>query len=481
MRELSPLRDMIALIRIQPKVSWRTYMLCIMDVCIYAITAFWWLLTSIIYALLPITSAKPTLYWNQAYLTGWLFFLGIAIFVTRIMSKAIKELRGLLALSRTHSSRSPKFSWNQFLRISLPHWLYAEEVLHDPSPTSVLDRVQRSEITVEELGQIYQDMVEPAQSHSSMSFLITLSHDVKISIVGQSGKMESITIQTKSQASMIAFLATRGEGRGAWVLKDEILKHVYGKTGKDQQQAHLNTDTYRINQKIQEAVEKAEAIHGISLISSIKGIDVFEQERFEGKQHWRLSPTCEIDECNILTTLHRRVQVVKEGNVTVLSRDELRPACHHLMETIGQGFLAECQEDNGENQISKEIWPWAAERYVTHRNQCLDILEYAAQQELATARSASSKEEYRNALQWAAKLSSWMVHVAIGIIPEGIKAEEALCKCLKLYKKLVAPQEAKTIFQQYKERMEELSSTWQPSTQVVNSWSEIVEYEMSKE
>ncbi len=126
---------------------------------------------------------------------------------------------------RASKNPSSPFSWQQFLCVSLPDWLIVEEVLHNPSPTNVLDRVQGPTLTTEDLEELcLHNQENELEEKVPIDFLISLTNEVSISAKGKDGKQESTVLKNLNRAAIVAFLARLKKGE--WIPRDALVKQV---------------------------------------------------------------------------------------------------------------------------------------------------------------------------------------------------------------------------------------------------------------
>lgn len=462
MSQRNPQREMIAVIRVKTKTDWMAYFETISMALLFIDATITVLLSLASFLLLPLEYPKYFTTARSLYVNGIvaiILFLILAIIETR---RQIRQLKGLWSLHHAQRNPSTKFSWQTFLHISLPSWLTVEEVLHDPSPTNVLDRVQGPSLTTGDLAELCLHNQEPeSEEKAPIDFLISLTNDVSISAIGKDGKRESTVLKNPNRAAIIAFLALLKKGE--WIPRDVLVKQVYG-TVKKATLDLFNVDKDRMNNQILEMVESA----GIFLDGekAKEQIRLLEYSSIDGVSHWRLNPRYEVEICGQLTALHQVVMhATSDQPGTEPDLETLRTDCDYLMQTSGKGFLIDYQD-------VKHIWPWIEEQYIRYRNQCLDILAYAAERFFAHARNVSSPQEEQEAFNYAVSLLRKSVLVASGIIPDEARSIEVLCQCLASYRQLKNISAARSLFQTYTERLRERDASWVPDSRILQTWPE---------
>ncbi|HZO72786.1 MAG TPA: hypothetical protein VFB60_11340 [Ktedonobacteraceae bacterium] len=462
MSQRNPQREMIAVVRVKTKTDWMTYFETISMALLFIDATIIVLLSLASLLLLPLESPKFFIKAQSFYVNGVvaiILFLILAIIETR---RQIRQLKGLWSLHHAQRNPSTKVSWQTFLHISLPLWLTVEEVLHDPSPTNVLDRVQGPALTTGDLAELCLHNQEPeSEEKAPIDFLISLTNEVSISAKGEDGKQESTVLKNLNRAAIVAFLARLKKGE--WIPRDVVVKLVYG-TVKKATLDRFNVDKDRMNTQILEMVESA----GIFLDGekAKEQIRLLEHSSIDGIPHWRLNPRYEVEICGQLTALHQAIMnVASDQPATEPSLETLRTSCDYLMQTSGKGFLADYQD-------VKHIWPWIEEDYIHYRDQCLDILAYAAQRFFAHARSAPSPQKEQEAFKYAVSLLRKSVLVASGLIPDEARSVEVLRQCLAHYRQFKNISAARSLFQSYAERMRERDASWVPDNRILQPWPE---------
>lgn len=462
MSQRNPHWEMTAVMRFKKKTDWKAYFESIMMALLFIDATLVSLLSLALFLLLPLeypkylTSARSIYVNGLVAITLFLLLSGIEMWLQ------IRKLKGLWLLHYAQRHPSSKFSWQDFLSISLPPWLTVEELLHDPSPTNVLEQVQGPSLTTGDLEKLclHNQENEPEEK-SPIDFLISLTNDVSISVIGKDGKRERTSLKNPNRAAIVAFLARLNKGE--WIPRDTFLKAVYG-NAQDAAQRLFNVDHQRMNNQILEMVENAGML--LEGKKAEEQYRLLEHSSIDGIPHWRLNPRYEVEVCGQLTALHQAIMnVASDQPGTEPGLEALRAGCDYLMRTSGKGFLADYQD-------VKHIWPWIEEDYIHYRDQCLDILAYAAQRFFAHARNATSPQKEQEALNYAVSLLRKSVLVASGLIPDEVRSIEILCQCLTSYRQFKNISAAKSLFQTYTERLRERDASWVPDNRILQTWPE---------
>ena len=139
-----------------------------------------------------------------------------------------------------------------------------------------------------------------------------------------------------------------------------------------------------------------------------------------------------------------------------------------MMEQYGKGLFARYQQ-----RQTGSSWSWARDASVAYRDQCLSVLEYAANREWNQAREKTDHPAgWSASIRRVAHYAAWMVDVAQGMIPDLAQAERALWRCLKMYRLIGDLSSARTIYQTYARTLMERETDWKPSRKIRKAWSE---------
>ena len=478
---------LIALVRARPRLDWYAYVdsigMFLMYAMVFATYAlgcatlclegaplkFWRALVQCWpQLLLQVVGREPDAAHSRRII--FLFLCVVLVFVTVWgyvqAHKAFKAFRGLVAFSRAPSL--PSVSAHDFLHVSLPLWLLPD-VVDTPSPTTVLDVVQEYESAHKPLREAIAACIADAQEDPSpaIGIRISLAERLTVSLVGRDGKQETTTLHTDSWSALVAYLAL--QPRGAWVPRKKLLKEVYGGTSAAEYSL-FRVHVGRINDFLTTVAMEVELLsQGVTDTDGpVRKITVFERAKDE-QPVVRLLPACEVAVFPRLASLQESVMALKADaeHPGCLSREELNRRCSEVMQSYGKGFLAEHQPFN-------TIWPWAREWYITYRDMCLFVLEYAAERNSAYAADQRlTDDEQAESMSHAAQCYGWYALVASGIIPKVGDGEQALRQCLTIYRDLEDRSAAEDVYEAYAEQMLQKDGWWKPSPETTQVWLEV--------
>jgi len=343
------------------------------------------------------------------------------------------------------------------------------DVIADPSPTTVLDLVQDYESAHKPLREDIAACIADAQEDPSaaIGIRISLAERLTVSLVGQDGKQETTALNTDSWSALVAYLAL--QPRGAWVSRKKLLKEAYGGTSAAEYSL-FRVHVGRINDFLTTvAMEAGLLSQGVTDTDGpVRKITLFEQANDE-QPVVRLLPACEVTVFPRLISLQERVTATKADaeHPDCFSREELNRRCSEALQSYGKGLLAEHQPFN-------RIWPWARESYSTYRDMCLFVLEYAAERNSAYAADQRlTDDEQAESMSQAAQCYGWYALVASGIIPKVGDGEQALQRCLTIYRDLIDRSAAEDVYQAYAEQMMQKDGWWKPSPETTHVWLEV--------
>lgn len=490
-------RPMLAIVSILPSTNTMAYMDSIGLVILTFICFLVYTLSAISFCLIgfPIKfwqAVKRS--WLQAFLAFWgqtpdsahqhdvfviqvcLIFLGITIWTFMRFKKALTEFGGLRTFSRLPATDVRQFPLRKFFRILSPSWLLPTTILTTPTPEQVLEVLQQqegySEAQMQELIQSFAPAQEeqPPSETASPSFQLLLSATDRLTatLIGSDGTMAAVPLQDP-YAPLVGFLAQQQQGE--WMVKEEMIKQVYGLRGGDSFAVHRARCNERLTTRAIDAgfLPQPTSDTGNAEDTAEKvGINLFAYKAEGQVTSWRLIPSCKVEEFPMLNAVYERVLLAQTDGEKheTLSLEDLRVSVLQVMQSYGKGYLSVHQKQG-------LVWSWAQERFRDYRDKCLVILTYATQRELDAAHQLAGRER-REAVQRAAQLYGWSALVNAGNMPDKTRGDTALYHSLRLYKSLADLSAAQTIYWEYIEQMQQKDCTYEPPTKVQDLWPEAV-------
>lgn len=394
---------------------------------------------------------------RDAYLVDLIaVFLALTLVIYWMTRRSVRDARGLYRALRSRSFPGKLSTW---LHVSSPPWL-SPQVIDAPSPTSVLDLLQEhssnTEAWTRDLAAYLEqsDKVAPPQ----ISMRICITDRVYVSIIDRDGKQERVLIEPGKGAELIAYLAV--QGRGEWVTRKKMLEDI-----KDE---HVNKHVSRLNQLIKTvAIEAGMHPEDEELPEKAEALRLVEYDETERAHKWRLASAVQVDVYPELVAVYDQINAAKDDSaIAAPSREWLAVACNRAMESYGDGWC-------GYYQDRYHIWPWTKNSYITYRDKCLAILEYAAEQEWEyILKHKHQPELIHDALQQVSILFAWGKKVALGIFPHVVYAQKVTSACIRAYRFLGYRELARRMYQDYVDTMMELDAKWSPPSDVLGSWPE---------
>ncbi|MBA2391405.1 MAG: hypothetical protein H0V70_01515 [Ktedonobacteraceae bacterium] len=434
---------------------------------------------------------------QQGVLYFWLLLLLVVstIWILSQTKRAFRDLHGLRSLHRMTPQQRSEFALQKFLRLSLPVWL-SPSITYDPTPKELLTVLREREQAITGQTQAIvaalvedDDAEEEEEEQPSFHFLLTLTDRLSLSILGSSGKQLTIRLNDAG-ASQVGFLATHGQGE--WTAREEFFKKYLYTIGQDnlftrhhkRTNAQINARAQKEGFFPQRAVEQDQENTDVDTSSALSNEDEHDEETaateeqenqheeinlFEHKKEgldsfWRLTPLCSIEVFPFLRSFFqqvKRAQALPE-DPTLLSLEELRQGCHHLMEEYGLGFLADHIKEND------DLWHWALPLYQEYREQCLSILNYAIVRESTFLETLTDPKEKHAVITSIAQLYGWSAIVATGLDLKdgGLFSEEDIKKSLSYYGQMRKRSDAKQVYQRYSELRSRVDPSYIPSEEL---------------
>ena len=345
------------------------------------------------------------------------------------------------------------------MQISKPLSLHLD-VSEDPSPTHVLDLVQKNHSlqVSEEIANYALESIQRDEEVTTRAIL-DLSHEITIKLKQSDGKQAIITFRERGRhsgwARLLSYLAERP--RGEWIDRDTLLVNVYHEV-TEAKRILLTTHRNRINDHIESVAAPMEIFlpydgEELSLL--------FEQS---GK-YWRLSMDCEVVTMEKLMTLYEQVKVVENGIVAPdsLSIEDLVKRCDQVAIEYGRGYLAD-HYDKGYNVKhlgSIGIWEWARDPYIKYRNMWLFILESTARRlRERTEQTDVTADERAELMRQVAKCLGRSALATIVVISEVERSVRTLRQCVALYRELLDYKAAEDLLQEYVDQLELKPDFW---------------------
>lgn len=476
-------KPLLALIGARPSLSPFAYfhhfgmlLLCLLASISAVLAIISEVLVCIVVLLHPLKVVVP---WLQHYGLTLLFIVIFSLAAVAVVlvetRREIKHVKGLLTLARSGPGHPPPLNLAEYVEISMPAWLKSLPQVGLPDDMlETLQQVAPEEPWVKNLATYVQQ--HAPEYASTLSILVSISDRISISVLGQRGKCERITITHAQTAAMIGYLAL--QKKGAWVRRQDIVRPIYGK--RDQ---HVTQHTHRLNEKLNEAAQQVlagtdeQAGNDVSDTHEEKLKLIEYDER--GKEHlWRLLLTCDVEILPGVASLYEQITAA-EANLDLPppDRDVLNRGCRQFMDRYGIGLFGGYQKQRlGQYQY----WPWATEYYIQYRDQCLAILHYAAKREWAFAMQHRHEPQVlHTSVRQTAQLYAWILQVALGAIPRLPDAEQAVRTCLKLYRMISDLTTARHIFHSYAAFWRVRNETWKPPAKMTDIWPEATELEES--
>ena len=239
---------------------------------------------------------------------------------------------------------------------------------------------------------------------------------------------------------------------------------------QDQKHADVTTPAATPNKDEHTEENAATEDHG----SKNEAINLFEHKKEGLDSFWRLTPLCSIEVFPFLRSFFQKVkraQALPE-DPTLLSLEELRQGCHHLMEEYGIGFLADHIKEND------DLWHWALPFYQEYREQCLSILNYTIVRESTFLETLTDPKEKHAVITSIAQLYGWSAIVATGLDLKdgGVFSEDDIKKSLSYYGQMRKRADAKQVYQRYYELRSGVDPSYIPSEELQTLVDEVLSH-----
>ncbi len=407
---------------------------------------------------------------------NWLFlFMGFAciiaasLFVYMEGKKSVKHMKGLVALTRADPEQPPPVSLTDYVEVSMPSWL--QRLPQVDISDEMLDTLQQH-INPEEpwMKNLAAYLRQYAPEHSpSISILVSLGDCVTVSVLGSNGKRQQFTISQEQTAAIVGILAL--QEKGAWMLRKHVIHPIYG-----EDERNVNKHTSRLNDALNKAVQKVVGQLGKGESNQLSNAEENKLKLIEydetGKENlWRLLITCEVEIFPELLSLYEQIMAAQNNpNVPSPKHETLYQGCRHIMEHYRKGLFGSYQKKYLDQY---QYWSWAKEYYTGYQDKCLAVLQYAAKREWAYAMEHKNEPDVLHAsIRQTAQLYSWKFQVALGVIANLTHGEQAVCKCLKLYRMIGDLATARSIFRTYATFMKKQNDNWKLPAKISEIWPE---------
>lgn len=516
--KLKTVDDFVVLVRVTPNITRFSYVDSVNYLIIFSLYSFIMLLTWIVYVLskAPIVLFTflrhdgwillANLYTNYTIpipLQNYaLLFWGTVAFVFGtiwIFAQARRFLHEFLALRKVHTMSEAEvrdFSLKRFLRVSLPLWM-SSSVNYEPTAEELLKLLREREQATESQTQAIASTLEDAtqedeqDEQSSLSMLLTLTSSLSLSILAPGDKRVTIVL-TDAVVSLVGFLATRT--KGIWITKEELFKQVYDpgkesafamhrkranaqiikrtqaagffpqKESEDTSQSSGDSQSFQNAPQIEvedtdDSQENEE--NQVPDMEAGAEIELFKNQIQGQTSSWQLNNNCNVEVFPFLTDFYQKVVTAQALPLleapAVLTLEQLRQGCHHVMEEYGEGFLASHMKKG-------YIWSWALPLYQQYQKQCLFILAYANQREREYLDTCKIRSERYEVVEHIAQLYGWQAIVAAGrdLKDGGVSSEQDIERCLTYYEKVKKKSAARATYQRYCELRSRINPTYEP-------------------
>ncbi|GHO91547.1 hypothetical protein KSF_015950 [Reticulibacter mediterranei] len=429
------------------------------------------------------------------YIWVGIFVLAGAAVLVAQTRRAIRDFRGLREIHQMTPQQRSNFALEKYLRVSLPTWLYSS-VNYEPTPEELLAVIREREQVTEGQTQAIVDALESnegsetqeeEEEQPSISTLLSVTDRLTFSALGPEGKQMTMVL-SDAVAPSVGFFATCE--KGTWTLKGDVEKEVYD-LGKD---TAFAVHRQRANDQIIARMRTADLLPASvkpgeagsdpgtepvvpfshedekgteqtpspqQLMLSEKGFNLFEN-RIEGQDSfWRLLSTCSVEVFPIMANFYKQVaqaQALPLADAPVLlTLEQLRQGCHHVMKEYGEGFLAFHMKKG-------YVWSWALPFYKHYREQCLAILAYANQREQEYLKTCETAKEKYEVIEHIAQLYGWQALVSTGLDlkDKGVYSERDMERCLAYYGNVKKRSAARAIYHRYCELRSRIDPTYEP-------------------
>ena len=539
---LKQMDDFVVLVRVTPHITVSNYLESVLFLFMFLDALFAMICVFLSYALSNIPLRLFAVIWQHWWLmlrstfTGTplpsslqgasaLFWLSVALgagtlWIFAQCKRAVRELRGLREMHTMTAEQRTAFSLQRFLRVTLPAWLLPS-VNYEPTAEELLTLLREREQATEGQTQAMISTLmseargsdEEQQESPSINMLLTLTHQVTLSLLEPGGKQVTLRF-THALAPLMGFLATYEQG--SWVSKERIFQQLY----KKGQESRFAMHRQRINELIMSHAREAgffpESEDDLPAQTVLESSSSEHEEEEDGEQEqgaddvptaakedvrgpmdllenqvkgqtssWRLIPSCQIDLFPFLSAFYPKVvraqaQALAEAPC-VLSLQEVRQGYHHLIEEYGEGFLATHMKKG-------DIWPWTIPLYRKYREQCLFILSYATEREreylqhIQQAKEPAVRKGQYDILESIAQLYGWRAMIATGLDLKqgGRPGDQDMEHCLSYYELLGKHAAARASYRHYCDLRSRLDPAYEPSEALAKRAEEVLSRSKTK-